>query len=94
MIAGSRTSGGHILHHCLVPHRLQTPVEMVVVALAHHVVFRTVQKSPEGGHRIFGFREEPITTDARFPWPRRTRPPALGASHVSRSGTIANGLRR
>lgn len=54
--------------HDVVRRRL--PLNVVV--LAHHVHFAQVQKSPQGGHKIFGFREEPITTDARFSRRRAT----------------------
>lgn len=58
---------------------------------------RTLRTSPKKRestrrtHKIFGFREEPITSDARFSrrLTRHTRPPRFSSSRLlSRSGTI------
>lgn len=81
--------------HDVVRRRL--PLNVVVIVLAHHVYFAQVQKSPQGGHKIFGFREEPITTDARFSRRRATLvrrrlpPPRFSSSRLlSPSGTIVS----
>lgn len=113
MIAGSCTSRGHILHHFVscsrapLSYRRRTvrlPVEIFIV-LAHPVVFRTVQKSPEESRR----RTQDLWFSRGTDHHRRAVPvdgphPAaslLGAicSYVSQSGTIAKrattlGIRR